>query len=97
MAGCSFGDPVVFQGAGSVLGSGCQGAGATLEYQCCFGELVPWWGASAMGRCSFGEPMLFWVLVPWQGGPVTGATAMAGCRCEELAGSGTLCHFGEPV
>lgn len=61
------------------------------------GEVVPWWGASAMGRCSFGEPMLFWVLVPWQGGPVTGATAMAGCRCGELAGSGTLCHFGEPV
>lgn len=21
---------------------------------------------------------------------------MAGCRCRELAGSGTLCHFGEP-
>lgn len=50
MAGCSFGELVVFWGVAS----------ATLEYQCCFGELVAWWGASAMRRFSFGEPMLFW-------------------------------------
>lgn len=57
MPGYSFGDPVVFWGV----------AGATLEYQCCFGELVPWWGANALQRCSFGEPVQFW-----------GAGAMAG-------------------